>query len=281
MTPGGEHAPVPAPGQAGIRLLAVHAHPDDEILATGIALAHHRLQGDEVHVLTCTLGEEGEVIPPELAYLEGSVDLAPHRHTELSGAMMTLGLRHDYLGGEVPRWRDSGMVGSAAAAHSRAFAAADVAEAAAVLTEQLLAIDPDVVLTYDPSGGYGHPDHIQTHRVTVAAVASLPAHARPPVYVVLTPRSWAQEDRRWLREHVAADSPLTVPGPDDPFATSVVSDDQVSHRLHSPQAAPLRDEALRHHRTQVSVYDGYYALSNDIAARLPEREAYARWTDDD
>ncbi len=281
MTTSGDRSAVPAPGQSGIRLLAVHAHPDDETLATGIALAHHRRQGDEVHVVTCTLGEEGEVIPPELAYLERSADLAPHRHTELVEAMMTLGVRHHYLGGALPRWRDSGMVGSEAAAHSRAFAGADVAEAAGVLAEQLRAIDPDVVLTYDRSGGYGHPDHIQTHRVTVAAVASLPAPARPPLYVALTPRSWAQEDRRWLAEHVPSEAPLTVPGRDDPFATSVVPDDQVSHRLHSAPAAPLRDEALRHHRTQVSVYDGYYALSNDIAARLSDREGYARWTDDD
>lgn len=271
----------PAPGDAGIRLLAVHAHPDDETLATGVALAHHRLQGDEVHVVTATLGEEGEVIPPELAHLEGSEQLGAHRHTELLGAMQTLGVQHAYLGGEPPHWRDSGMAGSVAAQHPRAFAGADIDEAAGVLAEQLRRIGPDVVLTYDPHGGYAHPDHIQTHRVTVAAVASLPAASRPPLYVVLTPRPWAQQDRRWLAAHVPSTAPVAVPGADEPYPPSVVPDDQVGHRLHSPRAVPLRDEALRHHRTQVSVYDGYYALSNDLAARLPDREGYTRWRHDD
>ncbi|MBA2694835.1 MAG: N-acetyl-1-D-myo-inositol-2-amino-2-deoxy-alpha-D-glucopyranoside deacetylase [Actinobacteria bacterium] len=263
-----------------MRLLAVHAHPDDETLATGVALAHHRLLDDEVHVITCTLGEEGEIIPPELAHLEGSDQLAPHRHTELMGAMQTLGVQHAYLGGERPRWRDSGMAGSAAAEHPRAFAGVDVTEPAGLLAEQVRAIAPDVVLTYDPHGGYGHPDHIQTHRVTVAALASLPAPSRPALYVVLTPRSWVAQDRCWLAEHVPADTPLTVPGPDDPCPPSVVPDDRVEHRLVAPEAVALRDAALRHHRTQVSVHDGYYALSNDIAARLPDREGYTRWRDD-
>lgn len=267
----------PAPGDAGIRLLAVHAHPDDETLATGVALAHHRMQGDEVHVITATLGEEGEVIPRELAHLEGSPELAAHRHTELMGAMQTLGVQHHYLGGARPRWRDSGMAGSTAAGHPNAFAGADVTEAAEVLTEQLRSLGPDVVLTYDPQGGYGHPDHIQTHRVTVAAVASLAPPERPALYVVLTPRSWAAENRRWLAQHVPAAAPVTVPGPHEPYPPSVVPDEQVGHRLHAPPAVGLRDEALRHHRTQVSVYDGYYALSNDIAARLPDREGYSRW----
>ncbi|MCE0486283.1 N-acetyl-1-D-myo-inositol-2-amino-2-deoxy-alpha-D-glucopyranoside deacetylase [Ornithinimicrobium sediminis] len=268
---------VPAPGRPGIRLLAVHAHPDDETLATGVALAHHCLLGDEVHVVTCTLGEEGEVIPAELAHLEGSDDLGPHRAGELAGAMATLGVRHHFLGGDLPRWRDSGMAGSPAYEHPRAFARADVAEAAAVLAGQVRAVAPDVVLTYDPEGGYGHPDHIQTHRVTVAAVASLPPDERPVLLTVLTPVSWAQEDRRWLAEHVRGDSGVSVPAPDAPFPPSVVPDERVTHHLVAPEAVGLRDRALRHHRTQVTVHDGWFTLSNDIAARLPVREGYTPW----
>ncbi len=266
-----------------LRVVAVHAHPDDETLATGLTLAHHARAGDEVHVITCTLGEEGEVITPGLAHLEGTEELAPHRRGEVARAAAVLGVRHHWLGGDPPPWRDSGMAGSPAAAHPRAFAGVAVEEAAAVLGAQLALLRPDVVLTYDPEGGYGHPDHVQTHRVTVAAVAALPEADRPRLYVVLTPRGWAEEDRAWLAAHVPAGvtSPAggvaVVPGPADPFAPSVVDDDRVTHAVVDPEALPLQAAALREHPTQVTVHDGWYTLSNDIAARLPGREGYARW----
>src|SRR3954447_17133613 len=99
------------------RLLFVHAHPDDETLTCGIAMAHHVARGDEVHVLTCTLGEEGEVIPPRLAHLEGAADdaLGPHRHAELTEALGRVGAHLHVLGaesGRLSRYRDSGMASS-------------------------------------------------------------------------------------------------------------------------------------------------------------------------
>lgn len=271
-------------GDRRLRVVAVHAHPDDETLATGVALAHHVARGDAVHVITCTLGEEGEVIPADLAHLEGDPALGPHRAGELHRAMAALGVDHDYLATgssrlSAPRWRDSGMAGSPAAAHPLAFAGAPVAQASDLLAERLGILLPDLVLTYDAQGGYGHPDHIQTHRVTVAAVASLPERVRPRLYAVLTPSSWAHEDRAWLAEHVPASSGLTVPGADDPFPPSVVDDDLVTHAVVDPGAVAAQISALREHATQVSVRDDadapYYALSNDIAARLPGREGYA------
>jgi len=274
---------VSTPLAPGVRLLAVHAHPDDETLATGVALAQHRVWGDEVHVVTATLGEEGEVIPDELAHLEGQDGLTDVRRAELAAAMDTLGVQHHFLGGDPPSWRDSGMAGSAAASHPRAFAGAPVAEPASVLSAQIRDIAPDVVVTYDPDGGYAHPDHIQTHRVVVAALSDLPVEDRPAGFMVLTPRSWAVADREWLRRHDSLDASLTVPTATDPYPPSVVPDEMVDHVLdpeaHGETAAAvlgLRDAALRHHRTQVTVYDGYYALSNDIAARLARREGYAR-----
>lgn len=267
-----------------LRVVAVHAHPDDETLATGVALAHHVGRGDRVHVITCTLGEEGEVIPAELAHLEGDPALGPHRAGELRRAMAQLGVDHDYLAAgssrlTAPRWRDSGMAGSEAAANSRAFAGAPVSQAADLLAERLGILLPDLVLTYDQDGGYGHPDHIQTHRVTAAAVASLPEAVRPRLYAVLTPRSWALEDRAWLAEHVPAGGGLTVPGADDPFPPSVVDDALVTHAIADPAAVSVQVRALREHATQVRVLDDavdpYYALSNNIAARLPGREGYA------
>ncbi len=285
-------------GDAPITLVAVHAHPDDETLATGLALAHHALAGSEVHVITATLGQEGEVITPELAHLEGTDRLGLHRHGELSGAMRTLGVHHEYLGATgpadseadvafaAPRWRDSGMAGSPAAQHPRAFASADLDEAAHVLARRLREIKPDVLITYDPQGGYRHPDHIQTHRVSVAALRLLDPAERPRMYVAASPLSWAQEDRAWLRSNVPADSGLSIPAREDPHPPSVAPDDDVSVRIVDREAQVLRVAALRHHPTQVTLYpqdgaDGYFALSNDVAARLIGREGYREWDSDD
>lgn len=288
-------------------VVAVHAHPDDETLATGVALAHTVARGGSAHVITCTLGEEGEVIPSELAHLEGTPGLAEHRHGELLEAMATLGVGHSYLGDRSdpsrdrtpqgrPRWRDSGMAGSPSAQHPEAFVRADRDEAAALLAQRLRALRPDVVLTYDPTGGYQHPDHITTHEVTLAAWQRLPEAERGTLFFALTPRSWAEQDRAWLAEHVPSDAGLTLLGHEAPYASSVVADDEVTHEVVVPEVnddavrdeavrddavtddavLAARDAALRAHRTQVSVFDGYYALSNTIAARLPWREGYRR-----
>lgn len=263
-------------------LLFVHAHPDDESLATGLTLAHHARLGHDVHVLTCTLGEEGEVIPAELAHLASDRDdaLGPWRREELRRAMAAMGVRHRVLGedtdrGTLSRYRDSGMAGTPTAAHPDAFVNADRGEVAALVGQVIAETRATVVVTYDAQGGYGHPDHIQAHRVTCAAVAALPEGDRPALYAVLTPRSWALEDRAWLAEHVPADSGWHVPAPGDPFPPSVVDDVLVSHEVVDPAAVPLQVAALREHRTQVSVGDGCFALSNNVAGRLPGREGFA------
>jgi N-acetyl-1-D-myo-inositol-2-amino-2-deoxy-alpha-D-glucopyranoside deacetylase len=262
------------------RLLFVHAHPDDETLATGVAIAHHVARGDDVHVLTCTLGEEGEVIPAHLAHLEGAPGdlLAAHRREELRGAMEVLGVTHHLLGaagdGAHPTYRDSGMAGSTAAAHPRAWAGADLADAAAAVRAVLDDVRPDVVVTYDATGGYGHPDHVRTHDATCRAVAS--SADAPVVFAVLTPLSWAVEDRLWLAEHVPAGRGLVVPGDEDPFPSSVVPDSVVTHAVVDPSVVPLQSRALMSHETQVVVGDGWYALSNHVVSRLAGREGYAR-----
>ncbi|WP_298890290.1 N-acetyl-1-D-myo-inositol-2-amino-2-deoxy-alpha-D-glucopyranoside deacetylase [uncultured Serinicoccus sp.] len=275
------------PAGRPLRLVAVHAHPDDETLATGLALAHHVEAGDDVHVVTCTLGEEGEVITPSLAALEGDGPaLAAHRRGELDRAMRRLGVEHHVLGGARPRWRDSGMAGSSAAAHPRAFAGAEVEEAARVLADLLQPLRADLVLTYDPWGGYAHPDHVQTHRVTARAVELLTEEspgAAPRLYVALVPASWAREDRRWLAAHVpdGARSPaggtVRVPETDDPLPPNVVADDLVTHAVVDEGALPRQRAALAEHPTQVTLHEGWYTLSNDVAARLPGREGYAAW----
>lgn len=260
------------------RLLFVHAHPDDETLATGVAILHHVERGDDVHVLTCTLGEEGEVIPTELAHLEGADGdpLAEHRRAELAGAVAELGVTHHYLGAEadgVPTYRDSGMVGSEAFGHPRSFAGSALDEVAAVMRTAIDAIAPDVVVTYDAHGGYGHPDHVRVHDAVRAALAEMPS--APPLFVTQSPRSWVLEDREWLATHVPDSAGYAVPAADDDMAPSVVDDDLVTHAVIDPGVVERQLAALRHHETQVVVGDRWFALSNDIAARLAGREGYA------
>lgn len=265
------------------RLLFVHAHPDDESLTCGIAMAHHVARGDEVHVLTCTLGEEGEVIPLELGHLEGHPDdaLGPHRLEELRTALGHIGAHLHLLGAQevgLPRFRDSGMAGSPAAERPEAFARADIDEVGRLVAAVIRDIRPDVVVTYDGEGGYGHPDHVQAHRVTRAALGVLADDELPArTLEILTPASWAREDRRWLRDHVPAGSRLTLLAEDAPYPPSVVDDSRITHVIEDEWARAVKNAALRAHVTQVIVVsEDVHALSNLIAARTTTREAFGR-----
>jgi N-acetyl-1-D-myo-inositol-2-amino-2-deoxy-alpha-D-glucopyranoside deacetylase len=277
-----ERAPRPA------RLLFVHAHPDDETLTTGLTMASYVNRHYEVHVLTCTLGEEGEVIPSALAHLGADRDdtLGSWRRAELRAAMSVLGVRHSVLGedpqrGVSSRYRDSGMAGTASAAHPDAFVRAEPGEAIAMMAAQIRALHPDVVVTYDEHGGYGHPDHIQTHRLTMSALSLLAGEAEvdglaPPLaFCILTPASWAAQDRAWLHDNVVSDANCVVLEQDDPFPPSVVPDGIVTHIVEEPTLVEMQSKALAQHATQVVVHDGYYTLSNHIASRLSGREGFA------
>lgn len=274
---------VPPAGQP-LRYLFVHAHPDDETLATGVALATLARAGHDVHVLTATLGEEGEVIPPRLRHLASDADdaLGPYRRGELRAAMAHLGVHEHVLGedgaartGSV--YRDSGMADTPANADARSWLGADEEAGTAAIGAELRRVRPDVIVTYDEHGGYLHPDHVTTHRRTRAAVAALPPPARPALYVVLIPADEAAADRAWLPEHVDPAHGLSLRAADEPYPPSVVDPGLITHRLAGgPDDLRARDAALREHETQVSVFDGYYALSNDIAARLSRSEWFAR-----
>jgi N-acetyl-1-D-myo-inositol-2-amino-2-deoxy-alpha-D-glucopyranoside deacetylase len=263
------------------RIVLVHAHPDDETLTCGTAMAHHAARGDEVHVVTCTLGEEGEVIPADLRHLEGHADdlLAAHRRGELAAALAALGA-HGHLLGEnglgARRYRDSGMAGSRAAARPEAFVNADLSEAGAALAGLLRDLRPDALVTYDPEGGYRHPDHIQAHRLTRAALDQLKDGELPTrTYEIRTPRTWAEQDRAWTREAGSAAYGLVVLGPEDAAPPSVVEDDEISHVVEDPSTRAAKLAAMRAHATQIIVAtDDLHALSNLIARRTTDREAF-------
>jgi N-acetyl-1-D-myo-inositol-2-amino-2-deoxy-alpha-D-glucopyranoside deacetylase len=156
------------------RLLFVHAHPDDESLSNGATIAHYTARGAQVRVVTCTLGEEGEVIGDRWAELavDRADQLGGYRIGELTAALHALGVDAPiYLGG-AGRWRDSGMAGTEPRGQRRRFIDAEEREAVGELVAIIREQRPHVVVSYDPNGGYGHPDHVRTHTVTTAAVAA-------------------------------------------------------------------------------------------------------------
>ena len=284
----GDHRSGRATGRA--RLLFVHAHPDDETLTTGLTMASYASRHYDVQLLTCTLGEEGEVIPPSLAHLCADRDdsLGPWRREELRAAMSVLGVKHTVLGedpqrGVASRYRDSGMAGTASAERPDAFVRADPGEAATMVAAHIRAVRPDVVVTYDEQGGYAHPDHIQTHRVTMSALSVLAAEAEadgtaaPVAFCILTPVSWATQDRAWLHDNLVSDADCVVLRQDEPFPPSVVPDERVTHVVEEPTLIETQSRAMAQHATQVVVHRGYYTLSNHIASRLSGREGFAQF----
>jgi mycothiol conjugate amidase Mca len=154
-----------------LTLMAVHAHPDDETIGTGGVLARAAAQGIRTVLVTCTGGEVGEIAPETGVSLES---LGEVRKRELEEACKILDITHLELLG----YRDSGMAGTADNEHPNAFARADLTEATAKLATLVRKYRPDVLVTYDENGFYGHPDHINAHRITVGAyeLAADPDH---------------------------------------------------------------------------------------------------------
>src|SRR5580700_11144261 len=181
------------------RLVMVHAHPDDESIGTGATIARYAAEGAHVTLVTCTLGELGEIIPPELAHLGADAGdrLGPYRITELAAACAALGIRDQRFLGGPGRWRDSGMMGLPDNDSPECFWQADLATAAAELARVIVAARPQVLVTYDRNGFYGHPDHIQAHRVAAEAIhlAASPGQGQPwqvaKFYATAMPRSVA------------------------------------------------------------------------------------------
>jgi N-acetyl-1-D-myo-inositol-2-amino-2-deoxy-alpha-D-glucopyranoside deacetylase len=238
------------------RLLLVHAHPDDESIGTGATIARYAAEGAQVTLVTCTRGELGEVIPPELAYLAGDGDrLGEYRITELAAACAALGIRDQRFLGGPGRWRDSGMMGLPANDNPDCFWQADVATAAAELAKIIVEVRPQVLVTYDENGFYGHPDHIQAHRVASAAIplAASTGHQVAKFYATAMPRSVA----------VAQDlPPVWVP------------DDQVTTQIDGTAYQAVKTAAMRAHATQIAVDGDRFALADGRWQALLGREFY-------
>lgn len=260
------------PPAEGVRALFVHAHPDDETITTGGTIASLVTDGADVRVLTCTLGEEGEVLGEEYAGLvaDGADQLGGYRIGELKGALRALGVdRPRFLGG-AGRWRDSGMEGTPSADHPRAFVGSGAA-AVDALVEVLDDFRPHLVVTYDPDGGYGHPDHIRAHEVVQEAVEEA---EHPPQRV-----AWTVTARSVL-EARHPDPPAHLRNAEEGELPSV-PDSRLTHRVPLDEAAHSgKIQALGEHATQLEVdcpADGrscFLALTNGVLQPVVDVEWY-------
>lgn len=260
------------PSATGVRALFVHAHPDDESITTGGTIAALTGTGAEVRVITCTLGEEGEVLGQEHSRLvaDQADQLGGYRISELTAALRALGVeRPEFLGG-AGRWRDSGMAGTPSADHPRAFVGSGddaVRAMVAVLDEWR----PDIVVTYDPRGGYGHPDHIRAHDVVHAAIEE--ADHRPHRV------AWTVTARSVITE-LHPDPPAHLRHPEADELPSL-PDSKLTHRVPLDNAAyAAKLEALTGHATQLQLVpaaDGepwFLALTNNVLQPVSQVEWY-------
>ncbi|HEX6527775.1 MAG TPA: N-acetyl-1-D-myo-inositol-2-amino-2-deoxy-alpha-D-glucopyranoside deacetylase [Streptosporangiaceae bacterium] len=219
-------------------LLLLHAHPDDESIGTGGTMARYAAEGVRVTLVTCTLGEMGEIIPAALAHLTPE-ELGQYRIGELKAACEALGVRDQRFLGRPGRWRDSGMMGTPANADPRCFWHADVAEAAAMLAEVIDEVAPEVIVTYDANGFYGHPDHIQAHRVA------------------------------WRAYQLACDPART-----SFYATAAPDGEAAAVKVDVGGYLPAKFAAMRAHTTQIIVSEPRFALSNGVWEEVYPVECY-------
>lgn len=255
--------------------MLVHAHPDDETVSTGATMAHYAAQGVQITLVTCTLGEEGEIHVPELALLaaaEGD-QLGGYRLAELDAACAALGVTdHRFLGG-AGRYRDSGMMGLETNKHPRCFWQADLDEAAAQLLEIMREVRPQVLITYDENGFYGHPDHIQAHRVAMRAAELARAEGFGPakIYWTTVPKSVLEAGITAFTQ--STDNPFAgIDRVEDfPFGTS---DAEVAARIDATDQHEAKVAAMRAHATQIPDTSWLYSIAGNFGTEFMGVEYY-------
>ena len=259
-------------------LLLVHAHPDDESIGTGATMAKYAAEGAAVTLVTCTLGELGEVIPPDLAYLAWDKDggLGQYRIGELAAACAELGVTDHRFLGQPGKWRDSGMMGTPTNDLDGCFWRADVEEAARDLLAVIREVRPQVIVTYDDHGFYGHPDHIQAHRVAWRAFELAGGLVRK-FYATAIPRSVLAEAMALMQadgtggEVCGADFTRVETVEELPFGTD---DDQVTTEIDASEYLDAKLAAMRAHATQIAVDSPFFALSDKVGRRAMGTEYY-------
>jgi LmbE family N-acetylglucosaminyl deacetylase len=267
---------------APLTLMAVHAHPDDESISTGGILARYAAEGVRVVLVTCTDGGCGDgadgAKPGEPGHDRAAV--VAERREELERSARILGVTHlERLG-----YADSGMMGWPQNGEPGSFWTTPVAEAAEGLAELMRRYEPHVVVTYDPNGFYGHPDHIQAHRITVAAdrLTAIPSK----LYYTAIPRSAMAEFGKRIAElgitfdepggnAEGGDPPDAPAGPREEWGTP---DEEITTVVEVGDYAGQKFESLQCHASQ-SENIFFLRMGPDVFKELMGREAFVRAVD--
>lgn len=262
-----------------LRILMVHAHPDDECLSTGGTLAKYAAEGVETVLIIATGGEEGEIVVPELDTPENHERLASIRDDELAGSVAALQVQHlERLG-----YRDSGMDGTPANQHPACTHMADRNE----VTEKVVALvrryQPHVLVTYDERGGYGHPDHIACHLATVAAfdaagdASQFPAAGEPwtplKLYYTSFPRNALYNAWQTMRER---GMPTPLDDPEFDASRFTTPDERVTTAVPIQPFLGQKRTAIDCHVTQIRKDHAILTMPEDIAYDLMGNEYYIR-----
>jgi N-acetyl-1-D-myo-inositol-2-amino-2-deoxy-alpha-D-glucopyranoside deacetylase len=256
----------------GYRALLVHAHPDDETINNGATMALYAALGAQVTLITCTRGEEGEVLTPELVHLASSETdgLGDHREIELANAMQALGIKDfRFLAQGEGKYRDSGMMGTEPNNRRDVFWQADLEEAADYLVKVIEEIKPHILITYDEIGGYGHPDHIQAHRVAMRA-SEKSSWQIEKIYWNTMPKSVLAESMAKMKElgsdFFGADNVDDLPfAKDDSFVTTLIDGNAY---------VEAKMAAMKAHHTQISLDGPFFALSDNLGLKVWGNEYY-------
>jgi N-acetyl-1-D-myo-inositol-2-amino-2-deoxy-alpha-D-glucopyranoside deacetylase len=260
-------------------LMAVHAHPDDETFSTGGVLALASARASRTVLVTATRGEEGEIHDPDLDPVEARHRLGAIREAELRRAATILGIGELYFLG----YRDSGMAGTPENENPFNFQNADPREATGRLVRLIRQTRPDVIITYDERGGYGHPDHIAVHRTTLAAFDAAgdptqfteiePAPWQPlKLYYAVFSRSAYVRLRDLYREYGAEE----VDGPDEDVSRFTVEDELVTTRVDVRNHVLQKQAAFRAHRTQMGADGPLLTASGGLVREALGTETFIR-----
>ncbi len=252
-------------------LMAVHAHPDDEVFSTGGILARYAHAGDRVVVVYGTRGEAGEMHDPDRTEEEAIPRLGEIREAETREACRILGVTDIYFLG----YRDSGMKDTEENKNPANFMNAPLDEATDRLLDIMRETRPDVVVTYDESGGYGHPDHIMTHRVAVEAFNRAQGQPWAPAKLYHSARS-----REGFREYVEGIGKYGLKVPwmreDFNFDDYGVPEDEITAIVDISEFAPLKKQALAVHRTQIKPDSWFLQIPDEVLNHLQGKEYFMR-----
>lgn len=260
----------------GMRLMAVHAHPDDESSKGAASAARYVREGAQVLVVSLTGGERGDVLNPALLDVLTADDLPRIRREEMANAAAILGVQHAWLG-----YVDSGLPEGdpLPALPDDAFAVQPLDEATERLVALIRHFRPHVITTYDENGGYPHPDHIRCHEVSVAAYEA----AGDPEAFPAAGAPWAPQklyyhvsfDREKIvaLHQAALDAGLESPYSDERFAPLLSGETTfpappITTRVECADYFGLRDDALKAHATQVDPDGRWFALPLELQARV-------------